>query len=876
MKNLYFTRIPVIILAVFATSLLNPQTGMAQGLPMECYDNQSDYSFMWWKRTIKTGNQVFAIKTNSYSLAFDNLGLDILDLGINRDSKSGESVLRESNAESFPRDSPCELKFGMKGNGQQWWCETSSGSIHDCQLIETGKYFQRRFINRLPIPGLIDCGNYTSGLEISSWPDRLSFLLKAIPVSDLEDAGASMHLTFPSNYSISMTSGDALALKDPSDGSGFVILKSEDANSISIAGTTVKVIMDPLPDWPAGMEKNTGMIIYPVARDIDSRLNEISEEEARPLAVTAEQIAPIKVPLEVNYQADKGWHQVGLRNDETESRIPAEEKPGGNVKLDSRELNNRMERVRFTVENPSGRDRVVRLNFAKGRLVPGGNDVFAIFGLSAILRDLDGNPVGIPVQISKNWHGGGRTNRTEYFRGPWYHGISVLTIPARSSLSLEYTSVNALWGGLPAASHGQLCLVGWGYNQQWDEAAIGAWGESVTYEPDLHQAHAPVLDFRPLLTHNKTGKMWGWTGNIGGADFFNYTKTDGKRSWHSRIRTRYNRYCPNLTEVTYAGTMDDESMDFEYTATVERSDDICRGIYKIKLEVLEDTDFMDFVVFQAAAASYHQVKSHTLAWGDEEGLKSEWKSTIGENPGYITERTRIEGKLPWFSFTDSENAYKPQGDKFLSANRGFVIRSWKARINGKDNVLPWFAEYNTAGGNYGDPSSIINILPPKGCTSFKAGDYIEAEIDLFILPREAGEYYGPNRNLLVALSEKANTWKMVYREAVGNNLAVDVSRGTLLDDRPVKIKAEGDKALFSIAGGLGHVPLTISHLSTYRNPELYRNVKNRWRKVDQKVHGNDFWQTDYDAETGTWDITYNVDLDTPGDEKQKVEFRFGK
>ena len=866
----------MIILAVFASSLLSLQTGMAQGLPLECYENQSDYSFMWWKRTIKTGNQVFAIKTNSYSLAFDNLGLDILDLSINRESKSGENVLRESNAESFPRNSPCELNFGMKGNDQQWWCETSSGSIHDCQLIETGKYFQRRFINRLPIPGLIGCGKYTSGLEISSWPDRLSFLLKAIPESDLQDAGASMHLTFPSNYSVSLSDGDILALKDPSDGSGFVILKSEDANRISLSGTTVEVVIDPLPEWPAGMEKNTGMIIYPIAGDIDSRFKVIAENQTSPLIVTAEQIAPVRVPLEVEYQADKGWHQVRLRNDETEVKDTAGEQPEGNVELDSRELNNRMERVRFTVDNPSARERVLRLNFAKGRLVPGGSDVFAIFGLSAILRDLDGNPVGIPVQISKNWHGGGRTNRTEYFRGPWYHGISVLTIPAGSSISLEYTSVNALWGALPAASHGQLCLVGWGYNQQWDEAAIGAWGESVTYEPDLHQAHAPVLDFRPLLTHNKSGKMWGWTGNIGGADFFNYTKKDGKRSWHSRIRTQYKRYCPNLTEVTYAGIMDDESMDFEYTATVERSDDICRGIYKIKLKVLKDTDFKDFVIFQAAAASYHQVKSHTLAWGDEEGLKSEWKSTIGENPGYVTERTRIEGKLPWFSFTDSENAYKPQGDKFLSANRGFVIRSWKARINGRDNVLPWFAEYTTAGGNYGDPSGIISILPPEGCSSFNEGDYIEAEIDLFLLPRDAGEYYGPNRNLAAALSEKANTWKMVYREAVGNNLVVDVSRGTLLDDRPVKIKAEGDKALFSIAGGLGYVPLTISNVKSYRNPELFRKVKGRWHKVDQQVHGNDFWQTDYDAETGTWDITYNVDLDTPGDEKRKVEFRFGR
>ncbi len=50
--------------------------------------------------------------------------------------------------------------------------------------------------------------------------------------------------------------------------------------------------------------------------------------------------------------------------------------------------------------------------------------------------------------------------------------------------------------------------------------------------------------------------------------------------------------------------------------------------------------------------------------------------------------------------------------------------------------------------------------------------------------------------------------------------------------------------------------------------------RGRWRKVDQSVHGNDFWQTDYDAASGTWEITYSVPLDTPGDERATRSFRF--
>jgi len=115
---------------------------------------------------------------------------------------------------------------------------------------------------------------------------------------------------------------------------------------------------------------------------------------------------------------------------------------------------------------------------------------------------------------------------------------------------------------------------------------------------------------------------------------------------------------------------------------------------------------------------------------------------------------------------------------------------------------------------------------------------------------------------------------MVYREAIGNDLQVDVTTGTLADQYPVEISAENNIALFSISGGIGYVPLTITNVGDYRDPQLYRKVDGLWQQVDQSVHGNDFWQTEYRASTGTWDITYNVNLDTTGDKKEKNEFKF--
>ncbi len=158
-----------------------------------------------------------------------------------------------------------------------------------------------------------------------------------------------------------------------------------------------------------------------------------------------------------------------------------------------------------------------------------------------------------------------------------------------------------------------------------------------------------------------------------------------------------------------------------------------------------------------------------------------------------------------------------------------------------------------------------NLNGLAACNSFLAGDYIEAEIVLFIVPEIANHYYGPNQNFTRALSEKTNTWELVYREAIGNDLDIDITTGTLINNYPIKIEADNSIARFSVTGGIGYVPLTISNVGSYRNPELYRKVDSKWEKVDQSVYGNDFWQTEYNSSRGNWDITYNINLDSPGD-----------
>jgi hypothetical protein len=68
------------------------------------------------------------------------------------------------------------------------------------------------------------------------------------------------------------------------------------------------------------------------------------------------------------------------------------------------------------------------------------------------------------------------------------------------------------------------------------------------------------------------------------------------------------------------------------------------------------------------------------------------------------------------------------------------------------------------------------------------------------------------------------------------------------------------RAVCDVAGGMGYVPVTFTGLKDSRGFELLVDG----RSLNQAVHGNDFWQTEYDAGHGRWRLTYNVPRSGPG------------
>lgn len=84
------------------------------------------------------------------------------------------------------------------------------------------------------------------------------------------------------------------------------------------------------------------------------------------------------------------------------------------------------------------------------------------------------------------------------------------------------------------------------------------------------------------------------------------------------------------------------------------------------------------------------------------------------------------------------------------------------------------------------------------------------------------------------------------------------------------IRAEGDRADFSLEGGLRHVPVTVAELSRPGAAILETRAAEAWTRAP----GAEFRETDHDAGNGTWAHTFSVRADTPEDARTRRQFRF--
>jgi len=571
---------------------------------------------------------------------------------------------------------------------------------------------------------------------------------------------------------------------------------------------------------------------------------------ADPAAVQAVDLNTPNQACPVEYDTARGWYRAVL---------PA-------THFDVGKDLDHLDRIGLTLTNPTGTERTIRLFCDAPAGQPG------MPGFCPMLRDQDGVPTGIPVQLSKNWHQ--KQGRTFLYQGPWFHGFSMVRLPPNTVQRLELAITHARWGGVFAASHAQLCLIGWGWNQLWDQAAIGAFGENICYEPDGVQVRCLIDDVRPLLVWNmrqgNAKAKWGWTNNVGGGDFLVYYNGQGEYQRLTRMHAAYLSQGPNLTDVVYAGISADGHIAARIEVSTPRCDDINRAFHRFRYDVRTPTPISRLAFYQVGSDGYHWHQYQTMARGNEAGLTEEWQPQRGGGH-YLRTGMDCPGRAPWFSLHQALPGSPGEPATGGWANRGLVIRSWKARLGAKE-VPPYASVFGTQANNL--PSANLELSAPPDVKELLPGDFVDAEVELVIMPLAADDYYGPNENLRAALAAGGNTWRPIQREALGNDLKIRLSAGTLARRYPVVVGVdEKQSADLEITGGVGYVPITFTGLNHAKPRAVLLTVDGKESSLNQAVYGNDFWQTDFDAALGTWSQTYNINLDSPGDRPRAVRVR---
>ena len=429
------------------------------------------------------------------------------------------------------------------------------------------------------------------------------------------------------------------------------------------------------------------------------------------------------------------------------------------------------------------------------------------------------------------------------------------------------------WGAdAYAASHAQLSLIGYSNaGGHWDESALGAFGESITYDPDLALGRAMIDDVRPLLVQSVD--RWSWTGNVGGADFLRYRAAD-QPQWirrMSRVRSRYVAPGPVLTDVGYSGISSDGRVRGDLRVQMGRTDDLVRTWYHLEYTALEDVRYDRFALFQMAADNYGDNGYTRVAYGNADGVLADRAIDDHRTTGYADAADRgiaLAGDAPWVMLYDNRKIDERLPEQY--ADLMYVIRDFEADIAGVTLDTPHINLHRTNNGQsqIGVELGLPHVEGSPWCgaacqgeTRFiPAGSTIRATVEYLVVPADKARYYGASDYLAALPAELWRSTTMALTLAAGNMIEVVATVGAVRRTHPIEIDAESATvaADFSVTGGLGFVPIRVHGLPRHDGWQLERLEGGAWAPVEQAVHGNDFWQTTFDPSTQTYTRTYSV------------------
>jgi len=325
----------------------------------------------------------------------------------------------------------------------------------------------------------------------------------------------------------------------------------------------------------------------------------------------------------------------------------------------------------------------------------------------------------------------------------------------------------------------------------------------------------------------------------------------------------------------------DDAIRMEASQSGARTDDWVKNFYTIRYDVTAETDFsrlslFEYDVHHQDAHGNHKAFHYGSVPGahNAEAHESVHVDCVGDNvyPSELPFRQAFDGEGPWWMHLEV-----PMDTAKASKNGevGLIVRSYDAVLGGVHQKAPAFSVLCNK-FELSVPESVGNRLLP--------GDYVEMQVELHVLPRigagfdfalakEASTLSTPSSSL--ALFSNAKHATGLAEATARRNLRVTSPRGRVESHHPIRVCAQpssehGDQLQFRVEGSaLGYVPIVLCGLSTHAVGDrsgLWVQYQGdaEYTQVDQSHYDKtDFWQTNFDAISGTYELVFNVEILAP-------------
>jgi hypothetical protein len=194
-------------------------------------------------------------------------------------------------------------------------------------------------------------------------------------------------------------------------------------------------------------------------------------------------------------------------------------------------------------------------------------------------------------------------------------------------------------------------------------------------------------------------------------------------------------------------------------------------------------------------------------------------------------------------------------------DRGLVIRSFSAKLGGVEQKQPTFSIL----------CDKIELGTPKGLLSLLKDDFVDLSLEFIVLPRMGADYISAMTNSdSKTLKSLANltSWQRVEAQAIRGSISVSGAYSSRIESHyPIRVCSSNNRNLVmaNVQGSpLGFTPIVFCNLTTSTIPNGYGlwlrpSGALNYTLVKQST-GNDFWQSNYDRASGSYEVVYNVEL----------------